>query len=138
MSGALLATTGGLRDVVPAAVDWTNIFDISSPGVTNTQTISGISQAISLRAEISGFTSTGTGGRQLIAYVNGVSVGNVTAANGAQINFNVNNGDTVFFETTQGGLRGSPLPTWGGTVTVTNQSNGGATLDTFTVYQEAA
>lgn len=133
MSGALLSTTSGgnSSDVVPDAVNWTDISgSVAGNGIPrqgNSQTITGINTPITLRATITGFSSGGTGIRQLQVDVNG-SVSTVAAAANATLDFNVSNGQAVIFGGTQNTTTSS---SWGGLITVTNQSNGGVTLDSF-------
>jgi hypothetical protein len=114
---------GGGSDVTPDAINFNNIVAFASFGTTNTVTISGIDAPITLRAT---WTASGT---PILGYwyVNGalVSIGtsprDVTVTNGATVYFRA-------YMTDEGASTG--------TVTVTNQSDGGATLDTFTFYIE--
>ncbi len=117
MSGAILAALGlgtggaGGGDVVPAAVNWTDVYDIAV-GSTNLQTITGISRPISRSASL-----TGSGGLQTV--VNGASHPYAGA-------FTVAAGNTVAFLIVNTGIM-----TVTGTVTIANVSGGGTVLDTF-------
>jgi hypothetical protein len=104
--------SGGTGTVIPSPTPvWNNIFDIDS-GSTNSQTISGISNQISI-------SLTATGGGVLLYNLNGYS----TYYTGA---FTVRVGDILSFTVIVGNSAES------GTVTVTNVSNASATLATFT------
>lgn len=119
----------GRGDRTPDAVDWANISG-NDPAENANQTISGISAGITLRATMGTCSGTSTGGN-FVAFVNGAAAGNVDATTGATLDFSVVAGDTVHFRLTVNGL--TTGQTWNcGTVTISNQSDGGATLDTFT------
>lgn len=115
------AASGGGADVTPTAVNWANISEATSGSGSNaTQTIAAIDTAITLRAEwtVSGSTPT------VYVYRNGALL---TSSSTSPIDFSVSVGQTVSFVIT--------VPASGsasGTVTVKNQSDGAATLDTFT------
>lgn len=85
--------------IVPNPVSWSDITGLPYFGTTDTNTISGISSAIQLRAEISSFSPAGGySGVQLFAsYGSGASVGPLTVANGATLDFTVNAGDRIYF-----------------------------------------
>lgn len=119
--GAAAGQTAG--DVTPAAVNWANI--TSPTNVNADQTISSIGVPITLRATVSG--AGGTGAITIGVWVNGSAVAAIPApSDGSSVEWSVVSGDTVHFACTIfGGTRT-------GTVTVTNQSDGGASLDTFT------
>ncbi|MEL6758505.1 MAG: hypothetical protein AAFP81_18910 [Pseudomonadota bacterium] len=107
-------------DVTPNAVNWANISGAETASNAN-QTINGIDTAITLRIE---YTATGAPAAILGASINGGAFNNVNSGN----TITVNNGDTVRFQVVAFGTAGSVS----GTVTVINQSDGDATLDTFT------
>jgi hypothetical protein len=111
----LLAAFAALgADVTPDAVDWADISgtDIAS---NSNQTISGIFSSISI-----GLTITGNDDLEIIEYrINSGSYVTYSAP------FNVSNGDTLNFQVS------TVLSSAAGSVTVTNQSAGGATLDSF-------
>ncbi len=110
LAGAGAGSAGGV--VVPGALSWTNIFDFGA-GSTNYQTLSAITVPISISA-----SSTGAG---LLHYIKNGTVAVYTGA------LNVSAGDTLAWLISNSGATGVS-----GTVTVFNQSNGGATLATFT------
>lgn len=123
MAGAILATGGGSVGagagggvVISPAPVWPNISD-AIIGATGDQTISGISVPVSL-------TATMTGGGVLYYSLNDGTVINYAGA------FTVHNGDKLNWLVAGSGVSGS--------VTVNNQSNGGATVATFTyvVYRK--
>ena len=104
--------SGGTGTLVPSPTPvWNNIFDIDS-GSTNSQTISGISNQITI-------SLAATGGGVLLYSLNGYSAYYTGA-------FTVHVGDILSFTIIVGNSAQS------GTVTVTNVSNGSATLATFT------
>lgn len=109
-------------DYTPDAVNWNNISGSYTVGTeldTNTQTITGINETITIRFARS--TSAGA----LAVWKNGSSAGVVPSGGNVEINFV--SGDTIFFRWTVPNGVANP------TVTITNQSDGGATLDTFTI-----
>ncbi len=115
MTGAILASLagggGGGSDVTPAPLDWTDAFgDIIAH--TNSQTITGITTPISLAAGASG-------GGNLHYSLNGGSAGYLGA-------FAVAAGNTLIWSILNTGTAAVS-----GTVTITNVSDGGATLDSF-------
>lgn len=124
------AQAGG---VVPAAVNWNDITAVSS-GSTNTQTISGIGETITLRAEI---TSTSIGGIASGAFfVSGTTPfvsDSVPLANG-NLDFQVANLSDVTFSVTGEGEASWSIDC---TVTIKYKSAGSSTfdqtLDSFTV-----
>jgi hypothetical protein len=123
-------------DTTPDAVDWANIPSVFDFGQT-AATVTGISQAISIRATLSGVSNTGAvATRAMNTYVNGVSVGTIVSGSGNSISFNVSNGQTVTFEVQCTGPQSTSITT--GTVTVTNETNGGTVLDTFTYNVRSA
>lgn len=116
----------GGADQTPAAVDWANITTTTPPGANADKTISSINTMITLQLASSSVSGTSAMGIQNI-YVNGVSVATHTPG-GAATTFAVNNGDTVHFDADATGSSKTKL--W--ISTITNLSDGGATLDTFT------
>lgn len=126
-------------DVTPVSVDWPNltstITEASGFQATETRTITGINQPITIRATISNLTKSsnvGTSSRLDIqrnnAYVHDTS----GLGNGYWTQAVVNNGQTVRFIAHASVSSG--IGTLSYTVTVTNVTTG-ATLDTFTVSQ---
>lgn len=114
---------GSGADPTPAAIAFDNIVAYTFFGTTNTVSISGIDQPITLRAT---WAASGTPINGYW-YVNGALV----AYGSSPLEVTVTSGATVYFMaymTTTGASTG--------TVTVTNQSDAGATLDTFTFYLE--
>jgi hypothetical protein len=112
----LLAAFAALgADVTPDAVNWANISGTDVASNAN-QTISGISSSISI-----GLTITGNDDLEIIAYrINSGSYVTYSAP------FNVSNGDTLNFQVS------TVISAAAGSVTVTNESAGGVTLDSFT------
>lgn len=108
------ATAG---DKTPDAVNWANIGPGNSPQTNANQTISGIDGSITLEVNYTG------SGAALFYSIDGGSF--TPVANGGQ--FSVSNGQTVRFQFTR-----TVTGTSSGTVTVTNESDGSASLDTFT------
>lgn len=112
-------------DATPDAVNWNDITAStnSSPvlALTNVQTINSINVPITLEAD---YTGPGVVTFTLSVSVNG---GAFTALNSGDT-FVVHNGDTVQF---RGAKTGANLGTCSGTVTVKNNTDGGAVLDTF-------
>lgn len=127
-------------DPHPNAVNWANIsgstndasFYLSNAALT----IGGINQAITIRATTSNVTKSGNivADSRLAVHRNGVHVHNSTTINnGAWTEATVTNGQTLQFFAHAGTSAGTAGISY--TVTVTNQSAGGAVLDTFTVNQ---
>ena len=108
-------------DVTPTAVNWANISESTTgTGSNATQTIAAIDAPITLRASWTSSGSTPT----IYVYRNGALL---TSSSTSPIDFSVTVGQTVNFAVS--------VPSSGsasGTVTVTNQSDAAATLDTFT------
>lgn len=117
----------------PNPVDWGNT-SLTSPDSTvwadtNTVTITGINQPITLRGTVS--NSTGTGAGELEVWVNGAWRGGSTNLNnGSWTAATVNNGDQVMW---RGYIQGSGYRYRNFNVTVSNQTTGGQTLDTFNI-----
>lgn len=116
---------GGGTDATPNAIDFNNISDsgFTASAGTNVVTITGIDTTITLRLTL---TSGMSGLRVVTVYRNGAFVSQGTS--GTTIDVAMTNGQTLqyFFTNSQ------DASTWSGTATVTNLSDGGATLDTFT------
>lgn len=93
-------------DVTPDAVNWTDVTG-TVQGSTNAQTITGISTSITIAATVTG----------------GASISANVAGNPTSLPASVSNNQQVTFT-----LFGSNIS---GSVTVINQSDGNATLDTF-------
>jgi hypothetical protein len=111
-------------DVTPNAVNWNDLSTGNSTATTNTQTISGINQSITLRATFTEDRDNYT----LQAIVNGSLVGSPVNSPG-NFTFTVSNNDTVAFRASGGETRNS-------TATITNTSDGNAVLDTFGIELE--
>lgn len=129
-----MSNPGGLTDapsdVTPNPLNWANVPSGVSPQSNADQTISGLSPGVSitLRATLSAGTY-GAGIKSFNVYKNSVLNGSVTPANGATLDVTVQNGDTVHYEDTKGGTSGTA---WDATTNVTNITDGGAAIDTFT------
>lgn len=104
-------------DVIPDAVNWANVSG-ASPQANANQSITGITSTISISLALSG-----TSGEAIFLKYRINSGTYVTYSTP----FSVSVGDTLNFQvSTIAGGAGA------GTVTVTNDSSGSATLDTFT------
>lgn len=115
LSGAGGGGGGGGSDVTPNAVNWTDIVTTSTQADTNTQTISGIDTTISLSCTVSPGTAV-----TLSYSVDGAAF----APYGAP--FDVTNNQTVQFR------MNDPLGNLeSGSVTIRNDSDSSAILDTF-------
>jgi hypothetical protein len=117
-------------DFIPNAVNWDDIFATPS-GSNGDQTIGGIDQPITLKFTASDILGDGT--LRVRQVVNGVNGNLLTISGGASQSFTVVNGDTVRFFATISGLLGSMMDC---TITVTNESNGSATIDSFFISAE--
>lgn len=109
-------------DATPAAVNWPDI----SGSYTTFETVNTISQTftsidVTITVEIARTSSTGT----LSVYKNGGYVNVVPS--GGSMTTTVVSGDYISF------IWGIPSGSVASTVTVTNQSDGNATLDTFAI-----
>ena len=111
-------------DVTPNALNWGNILTGNSSANTNSQTVTGINTAITLRVDFDEDRDNYT----LQANVNGTLVGNAVSSPG-NFSFSVSNNDVVYFRAVGGETRDS-------TADVTNTSDGGATIDSFAVTLE--
>ena len=136
----------GGGDVTPSNASWWDdiVAYSSSPsspapdpvsGLTNTVTLEGIDQTITLTATLSSFSKSGHTTATFWITKNGVLEGPVVTmtANGLLATFSVVVGDQITFsvqsdKTGTGATSHQIL----GTVTIANTSDGGATLDTFT------
>jgi hypothetical protein len=117
VTGAVATTLGagaggGGGIVVPGPLAWSNIFDVGA-GSTDTQTLTAITTPISISATLSG-------GGTAHSILNGSAAFYAGA-------FSVSAGDALAWLIVNAG----PIAV-AGTVTVANQSDGGAVLDTFT------
>ena len=119
------AGAGGGTDATPDAIDFGDIADSGfiASAFTNAVTISGIDTTITLRLSLtSGMTSL----RVVDVYRDGAFV--TEGSSGSTIDVSMTNGQTLQYAFTNS----QNSTTWSGTATVTNLSDGGATLDTFT------
>ena len=117
-------TQASASDVTPNALNWNNIATSASSANTNTQTVSGINTTITLAVSFDEDRDNYT----LQANVNGSFVGSAVNSPGS-FTFTVSNGDSVYFRASGGETRDS-------SATVTNQSDGNATIDTFNIGLE--
>lgn len=117
-------TAAGTSDVTPNALNWGNISTGNSNANTNSQTVTGINTAITLRVDFDEDRDNYT----LQANVNGTLVGNAVSSPG-NFSFSVSNNDVVYFRAVGGETRDS-------TADVTNTSDGGAAIDSFAVTLE--
>jgi hypothetical protein len=118
------ANGAGSSDQTPAAMNWGNLAGSGAQTNAN-QTVSSIDVPILLRAAFSSLSGSGTG--EQTVYVNDVLVDTVTPVlGGSTSEFLVESGDTVHF----GAQTYEANRTW--TTTITNLSNAGAAVDTFT------
>ena len=117
-------TAAGTSDVTPNALNWGNIGTANSNANTNSQTVSGINTAITLRVDFDEDRDNYT----LQANVNGTLVGNAVSSPG-NFSFSVSNNDVVYFRAVGGETRDS-------TADVTNTSDGGAAIDSFNISME--
>jgi hypothetical protein len=117
-----IVSTGS--DVTPGAANWTNITNYRGSGTTNSQTITGLDTPVTFRASwtTSGDTNIGYWTKNGVAEAAGVSPRDVVINNNTTLTFTV---ETL----------ATPAST-SGTVTVTNLSDGGASIDTFTYLVE--
>ena len=142
------------QNLVPAAVNWTGIFAAeyfsgTADGATNTQTISAITENITIQMSISAsisnipkttydagvYAQTGTGAQLgFVSWQNGQS-GTRTAS------FSVSPGTTLKFYAYLGVYNGfdntGASAQFNGTATITNTSTGGTVLDTFGIDLDA-
>ncbi len=117
-------------DRAPGALNWADITGFGSSNAA--QTVSGTTADATFRATFTGVTTVNCGG-SLLAFVNAAAPasGLGSVAEGASFDFVVPPGGSVNFQLMGGYGLGSP--TFAATVTITNLSDGGATLDTFTL-----
>ena len=105
-------------DVTPNAVNWN---DVSAPGgSTNTVTITGINTAINLSISWTGYPGSGP----FQVYKNDSPID--LPGEGSPYTLSVSNNDEIYFFATS--VEVSSI-----SVTVTNASDGGTVLDTFTI-----
>ena len=116
---------GGGTDATPDAIDFNDISDSGfvASAFTNVVTIGGVDTTITLRVSL---TSGMTSFRLVDVYRDGTFVSQ--GSSGSTIDVDVTNGQTLQYAFTNS----QNSTTWSGTATVTNLSDGGATLDTFT------
>lgn len=123
--GAAQVPSGG--DVVPDAINITNISGTDAVQ-SNSVTISGINQAITIRAAFSSVGGLATS--MIYLFRNGVIVDSDSPiTNGGAIEGAFVAGDVLQFEVE---VSGAPGQSRSGTVTLTNQSDAGTVIDTFT------
>lgn len=131
------AKTGAISfvpvDVVLDAMAWGNLAisttQASDVDATASQNVAGIAVGVTIRAAVSGGNLAA--GQALAAIVNGTEVASI-ASGQSQMDFTVYDGDTLAFELSCSADLSSR------TVTVTNQTNGGAAIDTFTIVANVA
>ncbi len=116
---------GGGPDATPDAIDFTDIADagVTASAATNVVAIAGIAGAITLRLTL---TADMSDLKVVHAYVDGLAVVEGTSA--TTIDVTVANNQTLQFIFTNA----DDNTIWLGTATLTNLSDAGATLDTFT------
>ena len=116
-----LGVTATGSDVTPGAIAFNDVTSYRGHATTNTVTIGGTDTPVTLRA-------TWTGGGSGYWVKNGV-----TQSGGVSpTNVSISTGDTLAFRVECGSAPASES----GTVTITNVSDGGAAVDTFTYYVE--
>lgn len=115
---------GGGTDATPNAIDFDDIADTGfvASAATNIVTINGIDTTITLRLSL---TSAMSSLRTVDIYRSGAYVG--SGSSGTTVDVAMTNGQTLQYAFTNA----QDITTWSGTATVTNLSDGGATLDTF-------
>lgn len=120
---------GGGTDATPNAIDFNDISDsgITASAFTNVVTISGIDTTITLRLTL---TVAMASGRSVLVYRDGAFVS--SSSSGTTVDVTVTNNQTLQY----GFTNSQNFTVWSGTATVTNQSDFGATLDSFTYYLE--
>lgn len=124
------AIAGGPPDVTPDPIDITGINESAGSGFlafSGSASITGINQTVSLRATISGVS--GAASATLRQYRNGVQTDSVAVTAGADTEVTYVAGNTLSFGVVTTGAPGNSKSF---TVTITNQTDGGATLDAFT------
>jgi hypothetical protein len=129
VSDTYTSTTVASADVTPDAVDWPNINVVNGSGTTNTatRTITGINATITLRV----VTTNGGGDNFSIRPNVGGSFVTTAQQSPADFTFTVSNNQDVYFFLDTVDRTDGP-----GTVTITNSSDGGAAIDSFTVLLE--
>jgi hypothetical protein len=139
-SGAIVLPTdfhgkdgAGTSDQTPDALAFNDVSETDAlSGVTNSQTLAGINVPITIRATISSVASSSTSSNVFSAYVNSSLASSVAVSNGAYLDVVVSVGNTLYFrsEMALSGIIGCSTSY---TVSLTNQSSGGASLDSFSV-----
>lgn len=119
-------------DVTPDAIDITNISGTDFV-LSNVVSISGINQSIVLRATCSSASGAATG--EIAQLRNGAEISSALMTNGSFCEGSFVNGDTLRFAVE---VSGSPGQGRTCTVTLSNQSDGGAVIDTFTAQATAS
>lgn len=116
---------GGGTDATPNAIDFNDISDagITASAFTNVVTISGIDTTITVRLTV---TSAMSGQRPVYVYRDGGWVSTTTS--GTTVDVTMTNNQTLQY----GFANSQNSTTWSGTATVTNESDAGAVLDSFT------
>lgn len=128
VQSSAVAVGGG--DVTPAAVNWGNITNSgvnNGQGVNSAQTITGVNSPVTLQAAWTSLNSPPYSARGAW-FKNGVLV-SALADSPVSVNCVVND-SLYFYMSCSNALEEGNYDT--GTVTVTNTSDSGATLDTFT------
>lgn len=116
--------SGGGIDATPEPIDFNDISDtgLVASAATNVVTITGIDTTITLRLSL---TAGMTPSRTVDVYRAGAYL--TTGSLGTTIDVALTNGQTLQYAFTNA----QDLSTWSGTATMTNSTDGGATLDTF-------
>lgn len=140
------ALGAGVGDVTPSNATWWNAIEAyssseSSPapdpvsGATNIVTIAGIDQTITLSVALTGYVETGLTVGSFWVTKNSALEGSVVemTANGTLMTFSCVAGDQIAFSVESNKIgSGSAMHQIEGTITITNSSDGGATLASFT------
>lgn len=115
---------GGGIDATPNAIDFNDVSDTGfiASAFTNLVTITGIDTTITLRLTL---TVAMSSQRTVTVYRDGLFVSQGTS--GTTVDVAMTNGQTLQYAFTNS----QNSTTWTGTATVTNETDGGATLDTF-------
>ena len=116
---------GGGTDATPDAIDFSDISDsgFTASAATNVVTITGIDTTITLRLTL---TVAMSGSRTVSILRNGAFV--TSGSSGTTIDVAMMNGQTLQYHF----ANAEDFFNWDGTATVSNLSDGGAILDTFT------
>lgn len=131
-----MLSSGGSGDVEPDAANWADI-TATDAGSNAAVTITGITQSIYMRADISSFTKSPSwcASNLLVTGSGGASLGSDIVGSGSQIEFGpIELGEEIYFTAT--GVCDVAW-SWSATVTVKYKSNGSSTydqtLDTFAI-----